>query len=547
MIKLEASENTSAYDVVVVGYGPVGQALTAMLGAKGHRVAVVERWPDLFPLPRAGHIDHEIMRILQSLGVADTVAEDSWEWNGLDFIAADGEVLRSLGWGYEAGSAWHSDYSIFQPYLESLLHDRVTACPTVELFRGWQAEELETVGTGARVRIRRAATTDGEWTPGPEVRTLTASYLVGCDGANSIVRRASGTTVTDFGFEADWLVVFVQPDDPSVVVDMPDVAQILDPARPTSAFRSSGKRFCRWEFMLMPGETAESMSGPDVAWKLVERWGVNPGNARLVRNTVFRFRSIVADHWRCGPMFIAGDAAHLMPPFLGQGLCSGLRDAANLAWKLDLVLRGAAPDRLLDTYEQERKEHAAAVVRASLAVGEIIMVTEPAAAAERDRRLRSGELGTPGPLPRLRQGVLLPGPHAGELSVQPRIRVNGRSGRCDDLIGTGWRILTTGWDAAAAMAPRSRAICRLLDAEVVRIAEPGHVTPGVAEDVDGRFTEWAGRRVGPTGAVIIRPDFYVFGTAEGPAALDAALERLADRLGLTLPTGEPRQEQGMPT
>jgi 2-polyprenyl-6-methoxyphenol hydroxylase-like FAD-dependent oxidoreductase len=527
-------------DVAVVGYGPVGQALTAMLGARGHRVAVVERWPELFPLPRAGHVDHEIMRVFQSLGVADRIVEDSYEWTGLDFVAADGEVLRSLAWGYEAGSAWHSDYSLFQPHLESLLHGQATRHASVQTFRGWQLESLEQDRDSCRITMREAASADGgQWIPGDRSRTLSARYVVGCDGANSLVRQATGVPMTDFGFEADWLVVFVEPHDQSAVVGMPDVAQILDPARPTTAFRSSGKRFCRWEFMLMPGETPASMSSPDVAWKLIERWGLTPDNSRMVRNTVFRFRSMVADHFRTGRTFLAGDAAHVMPPFLGQGLCSGMRDATNLSWKLDLVLRGLCADTLLDSYDEERRAHSAAVVRASLAVGELIMVTDPAAAEARNARLRDAEAEPAGPLPSLTGGVLLRDPdgsvaeHAGELAVQPRLRLGPRSGRADDVLGSGWAVFTTGWDATAALSAESRSVLALLGATLVRIeVDDGQWDPTVAVDLTGTFTSWARATAGTTPTVMVRPDFYTFAVLPEPGRLEDAIRQLAARLGL---------------
>jgi 2-polyprenyl-6-methoxyphenol hydroxylase-like FAD-dependent oxidoreductase len=514
------------FDVAVVGYGPVGQSLTAMLGARGHRVAVVERWPELFPLPRAGHVDHEIMRVFQSLGVADLIVEDSYEWNGMNFVAADGEVLSSLAWGYEAGSAWHSDYSLFQPHLESLLHGQATRHASVQTFRGWQVESLEQDEDSSRITMREAVSAvGGQWIPSDRTRTLSARYVIGCDGANSVVRQASGVPMTDFGFEADWLVVFVEPHDPSAVVGMPDVAQILDPARPTTAFRSSGK--------------PASMSSPDVAWGLIQRWGLTPENSSMVRNTVFRFRSMVADDFRTGRTFLAGDAAHVMPPFLGQGLCSGIRDAKNLSWKLDLVLRGLCADSLLDSYHVERHAHSAAVVRASLAVGELIMVTDPAAAEERNARLRSTEAEPAGPLPSLTGGVLLRDPdgsvaeHAGVLAVQPRLRLGRRTGRADDVLGQGWAVFTIGWDALAELSAESRSVLALLGATLVRIEdEDGPRDPTVAVDVTGTFTSWARAKAGSTPTVLVRPDFYTFAVVAEPAELEDAIRQLAVQLSL---------------
>lgn len=535
---MNASEPITDYDVAIIGYGPVGQSLAAMLGGQGHRVVVIERWPALFPLPRAGHIDHEIMRILQSIGVADDVAEDSWQLNGYELVSAAGETLHSFDWGGEAASGWHSDYSLFQPYLEALLHARVSACPSVDLLRGWQAESVDDLGAHVRVKAREAASAvDGIWVPSDVTRSVTAKYVIGCDGANSIVGESNALAMTDFGFEADWLVVFVEPSDQSIVVGMPDVAQILDPARPTTAFRSSGKRFCRWEFMIMPGESLDEMSTPAAAWRLVERWGVTPENSRLVRNTVFRFRSLVADQWRSGRCIVAGDAAHLMPPFLGQGMCSGLRDAMNLSWKLDLVLRGVSTDALLDSYEAERRAHVVSIVGASLALGAIISVIDPHEAAIRDEKLRNGDAAPPTPLPRLVDGILLrdedgrPGPDAGELSVQSRISVAGREGRSDDVLGPGWKVYVLGADAWTALNRESLDILDQIGATVVRVATT--LAPhDAAVDLDGALADWVGELAGPVGGVIVRPDFYTYGSFGGFVGMDDAIADLARQLGL---------------
>lgn len=535
---MKAPETTTDYDVAIIGYGPVGQSLAAMLGAQGHRVVVIERWPALYPLPRAGHIDHEIMRILQSVGVADDIAEDSWQLNGYELVSAGGETLHSFDWGGEGPSGWHSDYSLFQPYLESLLHARVTECQSVDLLRGWQAESLEDLGSHVRIDARLASSAvDGNWVPSEVTRSVTAKYVVGCDGANSIVRHTNALTMTDFGFEADWLVVFIEPSDQDLVVDMPDVAQILDPARPTTAFRSSGKRFCRWEFMIMPGESLEEMSTPEAAWRLVERWGVTAENSTLVRNTVFRFRSLVADQWRAGRCFVAGDAAHLMPPFLGQGMCSGLRDALNLSWKLDLVLRGLSDEALLDSYQTERRDHVVSIVGASLALGSIISVIDPVEASARDERLRDGAAAPPSPLPRLVDGVLLrepdgrPGPDAGELSVQSRISLAGREGRSDDVLGPGWKVYVIGADARTALSRESLDVLERIGAKVVRVGTT--LAPhDAAVDLDGTLADWVGQLAGPVGAVIVRPDFYTYGSFGGFVGMDRAVADLAAQLCL---------------
>jgi hypothetical protein len=251
---------------------------------------------------------------------------------------------------------------------------------------------------------------------------------------------------------------------------------------------------------------------------------------------------MVADEWQAGRALLAGDAAHLMPPFLGQGMCSGLRDARNLAWKFDLVLRGACHASLLDTYEQERKRHSAEVVKASLAVGELIMITDAAAAEQRNARLRESDSAPAGPMPCLTDGVLLRdadgvvAQHAGELSVQPRIRFGGSSGRADDLVGSGWSVLTTGWDAGVELSEQNRGLLQALEAVMVRIEDEEEATaaPGVAVDLGGVFTRWVRAKAGPTAAAVVRPDFYTFGVVAGPVELEAALHQLAAQLGMII-------------
>jgi 2-polyprenyl-6-methoxyphenol hydroxylase-like FAD-dependent oxidoreductase len=535
----ERLASEESVDVAIVGYGPVGQALAAMLGGAGHRIVVVERWPELFPLPRAGHVDDEVMRIFQSLGCGDEIAEASWELTGYELRDSQGDVLHRFDWGHQGRSGWYSDYSLFQPYLESLMHRTVSNCAGVELLRGWQVESIDCGEDDVTLSVRQGQAADGVWHPTDTTRQIQARYVVGCDGANSIVRDAMGIGRVDFGFEADWLVVFAEPNDRAMTVNMPDVAQLLEPQRPTTAFRSSGKRFCRWEFMLMPGETADEMSTPEVAWRLIERWGLTPDNSRLVRNTVFRFRSLVATDWRSGRAFIAGDAAHLMPPFLGQGMCSGLRDAKCLAWKLDLVLRGISDERLLDTYTAERRPHVESLVEASLRLGELISVIDPQLAAERDERLRTGTIAPPSPAPDLSDGVLdrgsdgAPRGPAGALSLQGIIEIDGRKGRFDDLCGGGWIVLSTGWSVEGVLGPGYRAVLEAIGARCVRVEPSPAGEAWIAGDVGGTYLPWLST-LGAQ-ALIIRPDYYVYGAAADPDELGQLVENLAEALTLVAP------------
>lgn len=326
------------YDVIQIGFGPVGQTHAALLGRHGHSIGIFERWPTTYPLPRAGHIDHEIMRIFQAIGAADSVERTAIPIPDYDWVNAAGDVLLHLDWNNPTPSGWKSDYLMYQPYLEDALRAAVEQAPGIEVNLGWEVNAVEQFDDHVAVTLREGRVEDGVWTPTGRTRTATARYLIGADGASSFVRSASKVNWIDYGFSEDWAVIDVRPHDPDLHIDMPEAGQICDPARPVSLFRWLGREHARWEFMLLPGETAEQMTQESTAWHLLEPWGLNADNTSLVRRTVYTFRSLIADAFRDDRVLLIGDAAHLMPPFMGQGMCSGIRDAANLAWKLDLVL-----------------------------------------------------------------------------------------------------------------------------------------------------------------------------------------------------------------
>jgi 2-polyprenyl-6-methoxyphenol hydroxylase-like FAD-dependent oxidoreductase len=337
-------------DVAIVGYGPVGQALAALLGRTGHRVLVFERHREIYHLPRAVHLDHEIMRLLQALGLAAALAEEMIPVRDYQWFGSEGEPLLRFDVPVPARSGWESSYLFFQPELEAAL-DRVgCAEPGVTVERGMVAEGLVDSADCAQLTVRRVVEDErGRPIRTAETRTVRARWVVGADGANSFVREASGIGRRDLGFRERWLVVDAEPRDMGALAHQPTACQWCDPARPATHVQC-GPRHRRWEFMLLPHEQASHFDDAGRVWSLLEPW-YRPEDGQLTRTAVYEFRSMLAERMRQGHVLLAGDAAHLTPPFLGQGLCSGLRDAANLAWKLDLVLRGLAPDGLLNSVE----------------------------------------------------------------------------------------------------------------------------------------------------------------------------------------------------
>ncbi len=226
-----------------------------------------------------------------------------------------------------------------------------------------------------------------ETAAGAPARSLRARYVVGCDGARSIVRRVLGATMEDLGLHQPWLVfdALLRRD-----VALPDyTVQHCDPRRPMTSCNVTGRRR-RWEIMLMPGDDPDTIARPEHVWPMLTRW-IGPQDADLERCVVYTFHSVIAHGWRRGRLMIAGDAAHQTPPFLGQGMCAGIRDAANLAWKLDAVLHGRVDDSLLDTYESERAPHARAFIELAVRLGDVIQATDPAVVERRDREFLQGE------------------------------------------------------------------------------------------------------------------------------------------------------------
>jgi 2-polyprenyl-6-methoxyphenol hydroxylase-like FAD-dependent oxidoreductase len=481
-----------AADVAIVGAGPVGLVLAIQLGERGRSVVVLDQFPSPYTLPRAVHFDHEVGRILQSCGIGEEVRAISEPAEVYEWQNGDGTTLLRFGRVGTALSGWPFSSMFCQPELEAVLRARAESLPTVEVRRGVRVASFDQHDDGVVLHH--------------DAGSVRARYLVGCDGANSTVRSQLGVDVDDRGFFYDWLIVDVVLAEPRAFD--PINLQICDPARPTTAV-SGGPGRRRWEFMRRPEERLEDLADEARAWELLEPFDVHPGNARMERHAVYTFQARVAAQWQAGRVFLAGDAAHQMPPFAGQGMCAGLRDAVNLAWKLDLVLDGRARPDLLTTYDEERRPSVSAAVDFSIELGKVICVPDPEAATARDDAMTAtydGEVSDAPALPGIDGGFVAEGaPLAGRLF--PQGDVGGQW--FDDVHGVGWRLVTVDSRAAGLEDELARWFATIGGA----VVDVSATAPDLRAWFDAHGVRWA----------LQRPDFHLFGAATDLAGATALL------------------------
>ena len=513
------------FDVVIVGYGPVGQTLGALLGKAGHRVGIFERFNDFYQRPRAIRLDGEAMRLFQKLGIVKDIADDVVAVDHYLWFGADGELIVDIDMSVPSSSGWRSDYVFYQPAVEAALDRVAHSWPTVEIERGWIAKKLVQHEDHVELTLQSVANTGTDLT-----RVVRSRYIIGADGANSFVRSACTIPWIDLGFAEQWIVADVRPHAMDEFSHLPVAAQFCNPTRPHTLVQN-GSQHRRWEFMLLPGEHAEDFIGdPTHVWQLLDPY-IKPEQGTLIRHAVYEFRSLIAETMQVGRVLLAGDSAHLMPPFMGEGMCSGLRDANNLAWKLDLVLRGISPATLLETYTPERRFQNEVTIGISLEMGKVSCVLDSNAAAMRDAAFRSGQVPPPPPLPGIGDGVLHhkgvvgTDPVAGQRAVQGLVEGQQGVGLVDDAIGSGFAVICAVGDPQQLL---SRDLLEFLSQIGAHVLTLDSSISGSIRDVDGALSGWL--RQHGLEAVISRPDFYAFGGVQSITELPILVDDLRTQL-----------------
>jgi 3-(3-hydroxy-phenyl)propionate hydroxylase len=494
--------------VVIVGGGPSGVVAATLFAQYGVESLILERWSQTYPQPRAVHLDDEIYRVLARLGVAEEFGAMSRPALGLRLLDGSMATLCEFTRGTGLSRNGFPQANMFdQPELETLLRTNLTRHPQAELRGGVEVTDVAEDGVG-RVRVTYSDRATGT------AHVVDADYVLGCDGANSLTRNRIGSCMQDLGFEQRWLVVDVATS--ADLQQWEGVHQVCDPVRAGTYMRIGETRH-RWEFRLATGETAADFDSLETLAPLIRPWlgHANPADLELVRVTEYTFRAQLADRWRRGRVFLLGDAAHLTPPFIGQGMGAGVRDAMNLAWKVAGVLDGSLDAAVLDSYEQERKPHARHMIRLALVVGRVM--TSGGEAGSLIRRSVLPKLRSlPGlsakvldsRTPALRRSAVVltsrvPWGLAGTLCPNPLVESDTR---LDVRLGTGFAVVTTTTPTpveAAVIAQRGAAL---------HIASPGT-----------ELARWLRR--GRAGTAILRPDRTVLTAGRDLGALCEALPR----------------------
>lgn len=479
-------------DVVVVGLGPVGAITANLLAHCGLSVIAIDKEPQVLNIPRGVGIDGEIMRAMQTLGLAEKLEPFLKVFRGAQYIDAEGKVVATRPPANHSGSqGWPDRYNVHQPELEQVLREGFEKYLNLTELTSTILESIDQEDDGVTVSVR--SLTDGT------EHKISTKYVVGADGGKSTVRRLIGASYHDYGLNQPWIVAdFAVTED----AEVPEInTHYADPVSP-AIYIHVVRNIRRFEFRATPDENLAAAVEPEKIWHRVSKW-ISPNDAELLRAAVYTHRSLVVDEWRSGRILLAGDAAHQTPPFLGQGLCTGVRDAVSIAWRLRDVISRGAPESLLESYGPERSDHARYFIKTATELG--TKLTKPTKESIDALNSRVGREGRGKP-PQLGAGIYDEKHQGGVLSSQPH---NNDKVLVDDISGYEFSLII------------DQALQDNLSARDLKNIE---LTGLQVVTADAALTEWLMSH--DTKAALIRPDRYLFGLYNDAAELAAGLELL---------------------
>jgi 3-(3-hydroxy-phenyl)propionate hydroxylase len=551
---------STVYDVIVVGLGPTGLTLATLLGRRGMSVLVLEREPEFYGNARAVYTDDEALRVFQAAGVADELHADMNVDSAVQWVRADGDAMIQF-LPQERRLGWPVVNFLYQPYLETKLEALLARYPHVELRRGREVVDFSQDPAG--VSVVHAASTGTSYGGCASVvddatrETVRAQYLVGADGGRSVVRLRLGIDMVGKNYPERWLVTdLASREGVDAFGHLPYFNFVCDPDLPTVSCPQPGGHH-RFEFALTDEDDKDRFESDETVRRLISKY-VNPDDVVVLRQLVYTFNAVVADRWRDGRVLLAGDAAHMTPQFAGQGMNAGIRDAGNLSWKLQAVIRHGADPAILDSYESERRPHAKAMIDFSVFNKSLVSMKHPVKAKTRNAAIwtalrtpwLSGWVRNMGikPKPRYQKGSYLGLPRGlrgkeGQLAPQPQLRTHdGRPIRLDDALGIGWAVIGIGVDPREVLGDQVSA-WRRVEATFATLYPGGQRPQGhhgdhvrkaglvELEDTAGALAGWLKRARARSGSVVVlRPDKFVFGVSH--ADTNALTDALVSQLGL---------------
>ena len=512
---MASTADSEMYDVAIVGFGPTGAVAAGLLGAKGIRTFVCDKLHEVYDKPRAIALDHEMSRLFQQMGVGKKIKPFLEPFTDSVFYGVDGQMIKRMSTVPAPYPLSHTPSVVFtQPPVEGILRDYAASHEAVTIQLGLTLTALTHNASHATLTLQAEDGSTSE---------VNARYVIGCDGASSTVRTQAGMVLDDLGFDEPWLVVDVMINAQGLAKLPATSVQYCNPERPSTYVIGPGMHR-RWEISINEGEDPKELATPEGTWRLLAPW-LTPADGTLWRQASYRFHALVAHTWRQGRVFVAGDSAHQQPPFLGQGMCQGVRDAVNLCWKLEAVLRHGAADTLLDTYGIERKAHVTDLTTRIKGIGKIITERDVAKARARDAQLLAECGGVVKPMPRqevqppLSAGLLAASAHParGTIFPQPLLTVaDGQHVRMDDVLGSGWRVILSA-DAGDDLlqATQHHHLPALTTAKL-----------GTAElqEAEGVLANWFQKH--GVKAAIVRPDHYIYGVSASAQELAQQLNAL---------------------